>query len=170
MQASKKKFFGKLNGLDFWLLIVVFTCISGLTLAKAGYAGVNRQIKGQAKVAIDVYISGLKTQDTQLFKIGEKSAFTIRNQPVYPPMTILAVKEWQKQVSFLSVDGKKALAFNDPSQPLAHDFVVSLGDEAEVTDDGYVLRGNKIKVGNQVELEGFKYRVQGVVVDIRPQN
>jgi hypothetical protein len=39
-------------------------------------------------------------------------------------------------------------------------------DEADATDDGYVIRGNKIKLGNQIELEAFKYRVQGVVVDI----
>jgi hypothetical protein len=45
--------------------------------------------------------------------------------------------------------------------------VVTVDDEAEVTNDGYVLRGNKVKVGNQVELESFKYRVAGTVLDIR---
>ncbi|MBK7836875.1 MAG: DUF4330 family protein [Candidatus Obscuribacter sp.] len=47
---------------------------------------------------------------------------------------------------------------------------MTVQDESEQTDDGYVIRGNKIKVGNQIELESFKYRVQGVVVDISPAN
>ncbi|HEY9714881.1 MAG TPA: DUF4330 family protein, partial [Chroococcales cyanobacterium] len=72
------------------------------------------------------------------------------------------------QVAFLSPDGKKALSFNDPANAIAHDFLVTVVDEAERTADGYVIRGNKIKLGNQIELEGFKYRVQGVVADIKP--
>src|SRR5262249_27230785 len=143
--------------------------IAGFGLARAGHAGVNKVIKGQARVAIDVYISGLKTKDTDIFKPGEKSAITIRNQPVQPPLTITKVDHWQKLAAFLSPDGKKAVALPDPANAIMHDFQVTLTDEADATDDGYVIRGNKIKVGNQIDLEGFKYRVQGVVTDIRPQ-
>lgn len=168
MSQKEKARLGRLNALDFSILVVILLSVIGFGLARAGYAGVDKIITGQAKVAIDVYLVGFKTQDTDLFKVGEKSSLTIRNQPVYPPMTIMNVKHWQKQTAFLSPDGKKAIAFPDPSQPLAHDFLVTVSDEAEVTPDGYVIRGNKIKVGNQVELESFKYRVQGVVVDIRP--
>src|SRR4030095_4836992 len=159
---------GRLNGLDFCLLVVILLSAVGFGLARAGYAGVDKIIEGQAKVAISVFLVAMKTQDTELFKVGEKSAVTIRNQPVYPPMTIVSVKQWPKQASFLSPDGKKAIAFPDPSQPLAHDFLVAVSDDAEVTADGYVIRGNKIKVGNQIELESFKYRVQGVVDDLHP--
>ncbi len=168
MSQTDKGRFGRLNALDFCLLVVILLSVVGFGLARAGYAGVDKIIQGQARVAIDVYLVGLKTQDPELFKVGEKSALTIRNQPVYPPMTIVNVKHWPKQASFLSPDGKKAIAFADPSQPLAHDFVVTVSDDAEVTPDGYVIRGNKVKVGNQIELESFKYRVQGVVVDIHP--
>ena len=82
-------------------------------------------------------------------------------------MTITKVEHTPKQVAFLSPDGKKAVSFADPANPIAHDFTVTVVDDSEKTDDGYVVRGNKIKVGNQIELEHFKYRVQGVVVDIR---
>lgn len=170
MTGREKKVFGRLNALDFGTVLVVALCLSGFALAKAGHAGVNKVIQGQAKVAIDVYMVGLKTEDQDLFKVGNTASVTIRNQPVHPPMAITAVKHWAKMVSFLSPDGKKAIALPDPAQPLAHDFVVTVVDEAEVTADGYVIRGNKIKVGNQIELEDFKYRVQGVVVDIRAVN
>jgi hypothetical protein len=73
-------------------------------------------------------------------------------------------------VSFLSPDGKKAVAFADPANSIASDFLVTVVENsAEVTDDGFVIHGNKIKVGNQIELEAFKYRVQGVVADIKAE-
>jgi len=165
-QASRAG--GKLNLFDFAVVVVVLLALAGFFLARAGHAGVNKVIQGVSRVAIKVYMVGVKTEDLDLFKVGDKSAITIRNQPVQPPMTISEVKHWPKQVSFLSADGKKALSFPDPAQPLANDFEVTVVDQADVTADGYVVRGNKIKVGNQIDLEGFKYRIQGVVVDITP--
>lgn len=167
MSNKSTKVFGRLNPIDFAILVIFFVAVIGFLMAKAGYAGVNKVIQGISKVDIDVYLVGLKTTDTELFKVGENSAITIRNQPVYPPMKIVGVKHWPKQLTFLGPDGKKLLTFPDPTQTVAHDFLVTVADEAEVTADGYVIRGNKIKIGNQIELEGFKYRVQGVVVDIR---
>jgi len=156
----------RLNILDYSLVVLTLLAAAGFGLAKAGHAGVNQVIRGTHKVNIDVLITGLKTKDLALFKVGDKSAITIRNQPVQPPMTIVKVDHWQKQVSFMSPDGKKALSFPDPANAMAHDFVVTVQDEADATDDGYVIRGNKIKLGNQIELEAFKYRVQGVVIDL----
>ena len=163
-----KDFSPKLNRLDLALLLVIFFSLAGFALARAGYAGVNQVIKGTNKVAIDVYVAGLKTEDLNLFKVNEKASITIRNQPVKPPMTISKVEHAPKQAAFLSPDGKRVLSFADPANPIVHDFMVTVVDEAERTDDGFVIRGNKIKLGNQIELEGFKYRVQGVVVDIKP--
>jgi hypothetical protein len=162
------KVFGRFNALDFAIVFAAAVALAGFFLAKAGHAGVNSAIEGNQKISIDIYFMSIKTEDVNLFKIGEKSALTIRNQPVHPPMLITAVKHNQKQVAFLSPDGKKAIAMDDLANPLAHDFVVTLQEDAEVTADGYVVRGNKLKVGNQVEMEGFKYRAQGVVVDVRP--
>ncbi len=55
----------------------------------------------------------------------------------------------------------------DPANEIAHDFYVTVSGDAEETKDGFVIRGNKIKIGNQVELEGHKYRIQGMVIDIQ---
>lgn len=157
----------RVNAIDFGLIVLIALCIVGFGLARAGHAGVDKVIQGTNKVAIDVFITGLKTEDTDLFKVGDKSAITIRNQPVQPPMTITKVQHWPKKVAFLSPDGKKAVAFADPANEIAHDFLVTVTDDADRTEDGFVIRGNKIKLGNQIELEGFKYRVQGVVADIK---
>ncbi len=158
-----------INPLDFFFLVVILASSIGFMLTRAGHAGVNKILQGQKVVNMDVYFIGLKTADTSLFKVGEKTALTIRNQPVYPPMTITKVKQWPRQIAFPAPSGKKLVTFTDPTQPLARDFLVTISDQAEVTRDGYVLHGNKIKVGNMVELEGFKYRMQGVVVDIQPE-
>ncbi|MBX9951390.1 MAG: DUF4330 domain-containing protein [Candidatus Obscuribacterales bacterium] len=155
------------NFIDFTAIALLCAAGLGFSLAKAGHAGVNQVIQGTPDVEIDVYITGLKTKDLDLFKVGEPSSITIRNQPVKPPMTITKVEHNPKQVAFLSSDGKKAVAFDDPANPIAHDFTITVKDNAEETADGYVIRGNKIKVGNQIELEAKKYRVQGVVVDVR---
>ncbi|MBX9691805.1 MAG: DUF4330 domain-containing protein [Cyanobacteria bacterium] len=158
----------KLNALDATILATLAASFIGFGLAKAGYAGVDQVIEGEQKVAIDIYIVGLKTKDTDIFKVGGKSAVTIRNRPVEPPMLIKNVQHWPHKASFLTPDGKSAVAFPDPAMPIAHDFVVTLEDQAERTADGFVIRGNKVKIGNAIELEGFKYRAQGVAVDIGP--
>lgn len=168
MTNGDMKVFGRFNALDFAIVLAIVVALAGFLLAKAGHAGVNTVIQGNKKIDISIYFSGIKTLDTDLFKVGDTSALTIRNQPVKPPMQVVGVKHTPKQTSFLSPDGKKAVAVADPANPLAHDFVVTVTDDAEVTADGYVIKGNKLKVGNQVELESFKYRVQGVVVDLRP--
>jgi len=159
----------KINLFDCGLIVVILLSLMGFSLARASKAGVDQMIEGISKVAIDVYITGLKTRDLDLFKEGEKASITVRNVPLQPPMTITKVTHNPKQVAFLSPDGKKAIAFPDPANAIAHDFLVTVVDDAERTKDGFVVRGQKIKVGNPIELEGFKYRAQGVVVDVRAQ-
>jgi len=167
LAAYKRIFSSSCNFVDCAALALTMLCALGFLTARSGHAGVNKIIEGTHKVAIEVYISSLKTRDVDLFKVGEKSAITIRNQPVEPPMTIVAVKSLPKEIAFLSNDGKKTVVLPDAANPTARDFYVTLSDEADQTKDGYVIRGNKIKIGNQVELEGFKYRAQGVVVEIK---
>jgi hypothetical protein len=157
----------KINPFDAGLIVVILLAVMGFGLAKKGHAGVDKQISESGAIAVDILFTGIKTLDTNLFVVNSPSSLTIRNQPVTPPMTIKKVRHWAKQVSFLSPDGKKAVSMNDPANPLAYDFLVTVQeDAAEHSKDGWVIRGNKIKVGNLVELESEKYRVQGVVVDI----
>lgn len=172
-KAAYIRYMKRLNAFDSAVIIIVVFCALGFVLAKAGHAGVDKIIEGKARVSIDVFLIGLKTLDTDLFKTGETSAITIRNRPVEPPMKISKVDHWPHKASFLAPDGKSAVALPDPALstnnnvPIAHDFVVTVEETAERTRDGYVVSGNKIKIGNQVELEGFKYRATGVIVDIK---
>jgi hypothetical protein len=156
----------KPNFLDFMLIAIMLVSGLGFVLAKAGHAGVDQVIEGVRKVKLKISIIGLKTLDTEIIKKGDHSSITIRNRPIEPAMEVVEVEHWPHKASFLSPDGKSVVAFPDPAIPFANDFLVTVTDEAEVTKDGYVIRGNKVKIGNQIELEGMKYRVQGMVVDI----
>lgn len=156
----------KPNILDLFVVAVFIVSGLGFFLAKAGHAGVDQVIEGKRKIKLSIYITGLKTLDTDIIKKGDRTAITIRNRPIEPAMEVVDVQHWQHKTSFLSLDGKSALAFPDPAMPIAHDFIVTVTEEAEVTKDGYVISGNKVKIQNEIELEGMKYRIKGVVVDI----
>jgi hypothetical protein len=168
MSNGEFRVLGRYNAFDAALLAVVAVAIAGFMLARAGHAGVNKVIHGTQKVDILIFFAGVKTRDLDLFKVGDPSALTIRNQPVYPPLTITAVKHSPKQIAFLAPDGKSAISLPDPTIPLANDFEVTVTNNADVTDDGYVVCQQKLKIGNMVELEGFNYRIQGVVAGISP--
>jgi hypothetical protein len=159
----------QLNPLDASIILLIVVSILGFGLAKAGHAGVNKVLKGETRLSIDVYIANLRSTDNNLFKVGDKAALTIRNQPVYPPFVITAVKQRPRLTPFLAPNGSKVVTFTDPSQPYSSDYIVTITDQAEVTTEGYVVKGNKIKVGNSIELEGFKYRVSGIVLDLHSQ-
>lgn len=159
----------RLNLLDFALLVILLVSGTTYVLAQKGYAGVDKVITGRPKINMQVFLSGFKTTNPDIFKVNDTCFLTIRNNPVDQPMTIVNVIHTPKQISFLAPDGKKAVAFPDPSQPLAHDYVITVSDEAERTKDGYVLKGNKIKIGSTIEMESFSYRVQGVLVGISEQ-
>jgi hypothetical protein len=168
MSNGEFKIFKRFNAVDIACLATIAFCLIGFMLAKEGHAGVNTQIRGTHKVDICIYFGAVKTKDNDLFKVGDPAALTIRNVPINPPLTITAVKHTPKMAAFLSPDGKKAVAYPDVALPIARDFEVTISGMADVTDDGFVVRGNKLKVGNQVDLEGFKYRLPGVVCDIGP--
>ncbi len=166
---NKKKPGFRTNPLDISVVLLLVVSLLGFLLARAGHAGVNHVLKGQTSLSIDLYLPGVKTLDQNLFKVGDKAALTIRNQPVYPPFTITSVKRSPRLISFLASNGKLLTNFIDPAQPYANDYLITITDQAELTTDGYVIHGNKIKVGNQIEIEGFKYRIPGTVLDLRPQ-
>jgi hypothetical protein len=161
---QKKRMF---NPIDAGLIVVIMLGALGFMLAKSGHAGVDSAITDRGALSIDVAFTGVKTLDTDMFKVGTPVSITIRNVPTQPPMTITKVTHTQKQVAFLAPDGKKAVAFPDPANPNAHDFLVTVQEKhAENSNDGWVIHGVKIKVGNPIELEAAKYRVQGVIADV----
>lgn len=163
------KLFGKVNVLDFIVVMVILLGITGLYLVKSGrFATSAKVIKSESNIEFDVVIRGLKLSNlNNLFKTGSKSFITIRNVP-YTSLRIVksVMTPWQTVIADPS-DPSKAISVIDPSEPYTYNYLVTLKDRATITDDGPVIGGNKIKIGLPVTLEGFDYRLNGSVSDVR---
>jgi hypothetical protein len=48
--------------------------------------------------------------------------------------------------------------------------ILTLRDEGMETEDGIVWGGQKLKLGIPIDVEGFKYRLRGSVIDVRMVN
>lgn len=122
---------------------------------KTGHSTSAREIiKNKSQVEFDVLLDEKKISGVgDFFKLGGKSFITIRNVP-YTALEV--VKSRREQLSA-----------ENPAYPYAYNYLVTLKDEAIITDDGPVIGGNKIKTGLPIILEGFDYKLGGVVSDVR---
>lgn len=163
------KLFGFINIIDLTIVLIVMLGLAGLVLVKSGmFATSANVIKKESMIEFDVVIRGLKQSTGEnLLKPKEKSFITIRNVP-YTSLEIVKseMTPWQAIIPDINNPGK-AIAVNDPTALYTYNYIVTLKDKASVTDDGAVIGGNKIKTGLVVTLEGYKYRLNGMVSDVR---
>ena len=159
----------KINLLDILLLITLAFSLGGFVLAKVEKSPLNKIIEGKEVVAIEVLLPDVHSIPNDYFKVGEKAAITIRNRP-YTKLTIIKSQSKPKQTIIPNYRNSSYSVINDPTKVNVKDYFVTLKDMALKTNDGYVLGGNKIKVGNQIELEGFNYRLTGKVINVYSLN
>ena len=162
----------KINLFDALTLLTIIFSISGYLFAKAEKTGLNKVIEGKEKIAIELLVPDVNAGNADfkndLFKIGGKTAITIRNRP-YTKLEIIKSESKPKLLIIPDFHGSFKTPL-DPTRTNIKDYTVTLTDEALKTQDGYVIGGNKIKIGNQIELEGFNYRLNGKVINIYPLN
>lgn len=163
--VDKKTWFG-INPVDLGLAVVVVGLAGGYLLAKRGHVGLRHVIKGHGVADVDLLIHG-NVEDPSVFKAGEKTFITIRNQP-YAPVAIIAAKVTPHMLTFPTPGG--ARAFPDVADPMDRDILLTIRDKATLTDDGVVFGGSKVKVGVPIEVEGYKYKLTGSIVDVRLEN
>lgn len=163
------KIFGIFNVIDFVVVFFVLIAATGLFLVKAGkFKTASNMVQKQSEIQFDVAIRGVKLSSPEtLFQQGGNSFITIRNVP-YTELGIVKSQMTPFQVVIPDPkDTSKAIAVADPSNPYTYNFIVTLKDKADITKDGPVIGGNKIKIGLSVTLEGFSYRLNGTVSDVR---
>ena len=165
----EKKLQIKLNFLDLLVILTILFSITGYLLAKAEKTQLNKIIEGKENIAIEVLIPDVFSENIDLFMIDDKSAITIRNRP-YTKLKIIKTESTPKQVIIPALSNSSYKIISDPTKSNVKDYTVTLTDEALVTNDGYVIGGNKIKIGNQIELEGFNYRLSGKVINVYSLN
>ncbi len=156
----------KINIVDFLFFVTVACCITGFLFAKAEKTPLNKIIKGKENIAIEILLPDVHSPNNNFFKEGDKAAITIRNRP-YTKLTIIKTEYKPKLITIPVLNGT-VKTIEDPARKNTKDYFVTLSDTALKTSDSYVIGGNKIKAGNQIELEGFNYRLTGKVINVYP--
>ena len=155
--------FNWVDGLTIGFLGLV---VLGILAVQSGFHQTSSQlIEGETDIEFTVIMQNTRTLNTELFKTGDSTHITIRNQP-RGNVDILGAKVKPRQVIVPTSEGYTLVA--DPAIPHAYNFEIRLKDHATVTKEGYVSEGLKIKTGLPIELEGFNYRLRGVIADVKP--
>lgn len=162
---SRGKLFGLVNVLDALIVTTVVVGVVGVVAVKSGYSSVDRIAQRTGPAEIDLMIKAT-IKDLSMFKVGDKAFITIRNQP-YDKVDIVAVSAKRQQTMIPINDGKDVRLFQDPTSPYASEVLLTLRDEGMETEDGIVWGGQKLKLGVPIEVEGYKYRLKGSVIDVR---
>lgn len=162
---SKGRLFGKVNLLDIGAVLIILFVMAGIFL----FPGPSGSLaNSDANVEVDVLVLGLKSRDPKnLIKEGEKASFIIRNQPS-GEVKIKKVEFLPRTAAAPQADGSlKAMPDPRSEEQFSVNMVVTLEGKGQMTDNGPVFGGTKIKIGTPVELDGSLYNFKPSVIDIR---
>lgn len=168
---SKGRLFGKVSILDVAAALIILMVLFGIFLYP-GTSGSVAQVGATTKpVEVDVMVRGLTSSDPErLFetiKNSETTNIIIRNQP-YGQVKVKNVQLLPRSTAVPQPDGSvKALPDPRPELNYTLDMLITLEDDAQITDTGPVFGNSKVKVGTQIELDGDLYNFNTSTVDVR---
>lgn len=162
---SRGKLFGLVNVLDGLIVASVMVGVIGVVAVKSGYSAVDKIVQQEGPAEITLMIKA-NIVDLSMFKKGEKTFVTIRNQP-YDKVEITDVKSKRSEIAVPINDGKGFRITTDPTAPYSSEVILKLRDKGMLTEDGIIWGGQKLKVGVPIDVEGLKYRLRGSVLDVR---
>ena len=126
----------------------------------------NLPIERETNIMFDVVFRGISITSNQVpFKIDEKAFITIRNIP-YTKLKINSINGSPRMTYVSAKNNQGYIITQDVATPGLYDFVVRLEDRAKKTPDGFVVGGNKIKMGMPIVIEGELYKYQGTVSNV----
>ncbi len=159
------EFLKKLRPFDYLVIGIVCICILVFLITVAHFRMTSgKKIETTVPVDIEVFFKGITlSSNNSPFEAGDKTFITIRNVP-YTKLEIKSVS-YERKKTYVTKGTGYALV-DDLTSPFQYDFLVTVKDNAKITDDGAVVGGNKIKIGLPVTLEGLDYRFNGVVSNI----
>ena len=162
------KIFGKINVIDCIIVLVVIILVFAALAVKKGLYRPNVNSQGIKPVEFEVTTRAYDvTSRDDIMQKGDKTFITIRNVP-YTKLEIVDVKKDHMREMFFNYDRPEVpYLIKNVAYPNRYQYIVTLRDDAQITDDGPVIGGNKIKIGLPIDLEGFNYRISGMVSDVR---
>lgn len=168
---AKGRLFGKVSLLDVGAALIILMVIVGVFFFP-GTGGSVAQVGGTTRpVEVDVMVRGLTVSDPeglfQSLKESEKTNIIIRNQP-YGQVSIKNIQKLPRSQAVPQPDGS-IKAFPDPRPELNYtiDMLITLIDDAVITENGPVFGNSKVKIGTQIEIEGELYNFNTSTVGVR---
>jgi hypothetical protein len=167
---SKGRLFGKFSLLDIGAALVILLTIIGIfvvpgTSGKSTIAQVTKE-----PIEVDVIVRGLSVLNPNAlinqFNTEKKTNIVIRNQPA-GQVDIKNVKALSRNVLVPQPDGSVKVLPDPRTENYSQDMIMTLSGQAEVTDTGAVVGGQKVKIGTLIELEGDNYNFNTSVIDVR---
>jgi Domain of unknown function (DUF4330) len=170
---SKGRLLGKISILDLGAAIVILLVVVGIFFfpGTTGSVAQNQIAPATKPVEVEVIVRGLSVISPRGFleKLQQsgKTNVIIRNQPA-GSVNIKSVTPLPRKLVVPQPDGS-VKALDDPRQEEFYsvNFRMILGGQAQLTPDGIVLGGSKIKIGSAVELEGKDYNFNASTIDVR---
>ena len=161
----------KFNIIDIVIVTIVGICLIGLLLTKLGIIKTSgNMIKKEQEIQFVVITRAYDVLgDEEIIKPGDETFITIRNVP-YTKLEVVDVKTEKLKEMFFNYDRPEMpYLYENLAYPYKKQYIITLKDKAQITKDGAVIGGNKIKIGLPIDLEGFKYRISGTVSDVITQ-
>ena len=149
-------------------MIIVVAALSGFAYIFMGQSPLKQKIQATGEASVTIAIRGARIQDPSIFKVNEKVFLTIRNQR-YEPVIISDIAMMPRKTVFLNSKDQPVI-IEDISSPELKDIDVTFTHNAEVTDEGIIMGGHHMKVGNSVELDAFGYRFNGSIMKVDFKN
>jgi hypothetical protein len=171
---SKGRLFGKLSILDLGAALIILLVVIGIFLVP-GTSGTSGIAQVPTKpIEVDAIVRGLSVKDpaafVEEFSQQKKTNIVIRNQPA-GTVDIKNVTPLPRNILVTQPDGSvKYMSDPRPEANYSQDMIVTLGGQAQVTETGAVVGGQKVKIGTLLELEGKEYNFNTSVIDVRILN
>ncbi|MGF1461296.1 MAG: DUF4330 domain-containing protein [Leptolyngbyaceae cyanobacterium] len=168
---SKGRLFGKVSLLDIGAALVILMVIVGIFIFP-GTGGSVAQVGGNTKpVEVDIMVRGLTVSDPeglfQTLKESETTNVIIRNQP-HGEVRIKDVKKLPRSQAVPQPDGTvKSLPDPRPELDYTIDMLITLADDALITENGPVVGNSPVKIGTQIQIEGDLYNFYTSTVGVR---
>ena len=154
------------------IFLLLAFCLSGIAymLNRNKITGVSKIIKNTTPVNLDIWVSEIPSNKKNLIKTGESVKFIVRNRP-HGTLKITDFK-CQKTEDLVRINryGLYKINLKNNISPDIYECRIYLRDEeAFLTENnGYISRGNSLKIPMKVSLESENLYLDGIITDISP--
>jgi Domain of unknown function (DUF4330) len=160
---------------SFWIILILVFILSGAgyVSSKLKLGGVSKSIQGSESIILDLWLDEVPSTTGELFKNSDYTNLLVRNRPhgklqiVNSRCVPLSTDRYYIRRVSIPTEQAKGEAFEEP---FLWQCRLTLRDpHALSTANGYLSQGNQLKIGSRIALEGKIYRVDGYIVNVKPE-